>query len=173
MVENARWSQSGIVFSTFHLVGSRNGLEPFRGRTVSDDQEVERRTAAATAWLRESFAQAQATSAPAVVMAFHANPAFEAPPGSPYRQAFEPFLLALEEEVERFGRPVLAVQGDHHIYLVDRPLVRRTTSRRLENFTRMQIPGSPHLGWVRVVVSPGAMPLFSFEQRLVPSWRLW
>ena len=174
LVENVRWTETGVVFATFHLVGSRNGLDRFPGRTASDDQEVERRTAGAAAWLRETFARAHATAAPAVVLAFHANPTFAARPGDHYRQAFEPFLLALEEEVERFGRPVLTVQGDHHIYLVDRPLVRRTTGRRLENFTRMQVPGSPDVGWVRVMARPaGAAPAFSFESRLVPRWKAW
>jgi hypothetical protein len=171
--ENARWAQGGILFATLHLVGSRNGLDGAGRAALGALQEMQRRTLAATAWLRETFARAQASRAPAVVIALHANPHFEGRSSDGYRQAFEPFLLALEEEVERFGRPVLAVQGDHHIYLVDRPLLRRTTGRRLENFTRMQVPGSPHVGWVRVVVSPGAPPFFSFEQRLVPRWKSW
>ena len=69
------------------------------------------------------------------------------------RRAYEPFAAALEEEVERFGKPVLAVHGDDHELIVDYPLVRRTTGRWLANLTRLEVPGSPDVGWVRVVVT--------------------
>jgi hypothetical protein len=172
-VENARWAHEGIVFATLHLVGSRNGREEFPARTPADDAAADRRTEAAIAWLRETFAEAKAADAPAVVLGFHANPDFEEPVDHPYRQTFEPFLTALEEEVEKFPRPVLMVQGDNHDYLVDRPLVRRTTGRRLENLTRLQVPGSPRVGWVRVFVTPGAKDPFAFEAHVVPRWKYW
>jgi hypothetical protein len=172
-VENARWSHQGIVFVTVHVVGSSNGRVAFPGRTAADDQAVIRRTEAAAAWLRDSFAEATARRAPAVVVAFQAFPFFERAAADPRRRNFEPFILTLEEEVERFGGPVLAVHGDYHEYLVDQPLVRRTTGRRLANFTRLQVPGSPRVGWVRVVATLGAPPSFRFESRVVSRWRFW
>jgi hypothetical protein len=172
-VENVRWTQEGIVFATVHLVGSGNGTESYPGRTSRDDEAVIRRTAAATAWIRETFAAATATGASAVVVGFHANPSFERSAGDSERERYEPFLTALEEEVEAFTRPVLVVQGDDHIYLVDHPLVRRTTGRRLDNLTRLQVPGSPRVGWVRIVVTPGPSVSFAFEERLVPRWKYW
>jgi hypothetical protein len=173
LVENQRWQHQGIIFATVHIVGSRNGLGPRNGPALSDPAEVGRRTEAAAAWVRDTFAGARGSGAPAVVIVFHAFPFFEQAAGDQARQPFEPFLLALEEEVERFARPVLAVHGDFHDYTVDQPMVRRTTGRRLTNFTRLQVPGSPDVGWVRVVVSPGAAVPFSFESRVVPRWRFW
>jgi hypothetical protein len=173
LAENLRWSHAGVVFATVHVVGSRNGLGLREGPALSDPAEVRRRTDGAAAWVRATFAQARASGAPAVVIAFHGFPYFERSSRDPARQPFEPFLLALEEEVERFARPVLAVHGDFHQYMVDQPMVRRTTGRRLANFTRMQVPGSPDVGWVRVVVRPGAADPFSFESRVVPRWRFW
>ena len=170
-VENVRWSHQGIVFATVHVVGSANGLE--RRPDRDGVEEVRRRTAADADWLRETFAEARSTNASAVVIAFHADASLEDPPDDPYRQAFEPFLAALEEEVERFSGPVLAVHGDRHDYAVDHPLVRRTTGRRLANFTRLRVPGSPAVGWVRVVVTPGAASPFAFEPRVLPSWKYW
>ena len=41
------------------------------------------------------------------------------------------------------------------------------------NFTRLRVPGSPRVGWVRVVVTPGSPPSFSFESRVVSRWRFW
>ena len=172
-VENVRWSHEGIVFATVHLVGSMNGLEPFPARTGADDDEVARRTEAATAWLRATFAEARSSDASAVVVAFHANPNFEEPHDARYRQAYEPFLAALEEEVRIFRRPVLVTHGDNHEFVVDRPLVDRTTGKRLQNFIRMQVPGSSDVGWVRVVVTPGAEDPFAFETHIVPKWKYW
>jgi hypothetical protein len=172
-VENVRWTYRGIVFATVNLPGSQNGLERFPEWTEADAEASRRRTAAAAEWLRETFASAESLHAGAVVVAFHANPGFEEPPDDPYRAAYEPFIQVLEEETERFGRPVLVVQGDDHEYLVDHPLVRRTTGRRLTNLTRMQVPGSPEVGWVRVTVTPGEAPAFAFSEWVAPWWKYW
>jgi calcineurin-like phosphoesterase family protein len=172
-VENARWTLNGIVFATVHLVGSRNGMEPFPGRTTADDDAAKRRTAAAVAWLHETFTEAKNVKASAVVLSFHASPGFENPVDDPYRQSFEPFITTLEEEVERFSGPVLIAHGDDHTYTVDHPLVGHTTNRRLENLTRLEVPGSPQVGWVRVIVTPGAENPFAFEPHVVPRWKYW
>lgn len=172
-VENARWTHEGIVFATVHMIGSGNGRQPFPGRTAADDEASKRRTDAAIAWLRETFAEAKSANASAIVLAFHATMDLEEPIDHPYRQAFEPFITALEEEVERFPKPVLAIHGDGHDYTIDHPLVRRTTGRRLNHFTRVQVPGSPEVGWVRVIVTPGRHTSFAFESRVVPRWKYW
>jgi len=166
-VENVRWEQQRVIFATIHLVGSRNGTKPFPGRTAADDEEATRRTEAAVKWLRETFAAATATDARAVVLAFHASLAIKRPVGHHHRQPYEPFIAALEEEVERFRKPVLVVHGDDHQYVVDHPL------KRLANFTRMQVPGSPDVGWVRVVVTPDAKSTFAFEEHVVRRWKYW
>ena len=163
--ENARWSQHGIVFATVHLIGSWNGLEPFPARTPAYDEHARARTAAAAIWLRETFAAARASNATAVVIAFHANPAFERPPDHEYRRSYQPFLAALEEELPRFTGAVLVVQGDNHQFIVDRPWP------RFPHFTRMQVPGSPDVGWVRVTVKNGRA--FTFEKHVVPRWKYW
>jgi len=172
-VENARWAHEGIVFATVHIVGSKNGMRAFPARTEADDVESRHRTDAAAAWVRETFAEARNSNASAVVLSFHANADLESSADDPYRQAFEPFLTAVEEEAERFARPVLLVHGDGHEYTVDQPVVRRTTGRTLENLTRLQVPGSPAVGWVRVVVTPGVEASFVFEAHVVPRWKYW
>ena len=95
---------------------------------------------------------------------------FEDAPDGLSRQPFEPFLLALEEEVARFGKPVLGIHGDFHNFIEDQPLIDRSSGQTLENFTRLQVPGSPDVGWVHITVTPGADDLFSFEPRVVPLW---
>jgi hypothetical protein len=172
-VENARWTRNGIVFATVDMIGTKNGMAPFPSRTAADDAASRRRTDAAAAWLRQAFAEAKRANASAVVIAFHANAHFEDALTDPYRQAYELFTITLEEEAARFRRPVLLVHGDGHEYLVDHPLVQRTTGQRLLNVTRMQVPGSPEVGWVRVLVRAGAPNPFSFEEHVVPRWKLW
>lgn len=172
-VEHVRWTHQRVIFATVHLVGSVNGLEEFPARTAADGEAARRRTAAAAAWVRETFAAARAASAPAIVLAFHANPAFERPPGHFYREAFEPWITALEEEAATFAGSVLVIHGDNHTYIVDRPLRSRTTGDLLERLTRLQVPGSPDVGWVRVVITPGAAMPFSFELHVVPAWKYW
>jgi predicted phosphodiesterase len=164
-VENVRWEHRGIVFVTVHLIGSRNGLESFEGRTAADDEEWKRRTEAAAAWIHSAFAVARRKQARSVFIAFHANLYFKLPADTRKRKAYEPFLTALEEESAAFPGPVVIAHGDGHKFIVDHPLVRRTDGRRLENVIRLEVPGSPNVGWVRVLVTPSASDLYQFEPR--------
>ena len=170
-VEHARWSQSGLVFATIHVVGSGNFTEPFPARTREDDEEVRRRLEAALAWLHETFARAKSQSATAVVVSFHADPGFDWPPAD--QAPFRPLLDAFEDEAAAFGKTVLLIHGDSHDFTTDRPLKARATKQTIGNVARLEVPGSPLVGWVRVVVTPGAAPSFAFEQRLVPRWKYW
>ena len=92
-------------------------------------------------------------------------------PDDGYRRAFEPFLKTLEEEVATFDGPVILAHGDHHEYTVDSPLVDRRTGRSLDNFTRLQVMGSPDVGWVRVAVDTVG-PTFRFAPRRIPGGAL-
>jgi hypothetical protein len=170
-IEHVRWSESGVVFATIHVVGSGNALKRFPARTDEDDQESRRRLEAALAWSHETFARAKQQSATAVVVAFHADPGFDWSPAD--QVPFKPLLDAFEDEAVAFGKPVLLIHGDSHDYIVDHPMSARASKRTIANVTRLQVPGSPLVGWVRVVVTPGATTSFAFEQRLVPFWKYW
>jgi hypothetical protein len=170
-VENARWSHDRIVFATVHVVGSDNGTDAFPSRSAADMTAASRRIDAAAAWVRQTFAEASAAGAPAVVIALHANPFFERPARARH-QAFTPFLEALEEEAARFQGHVLVLHGDHHVYVVDHPV---TTGQgvALSHVTRVQVPGSPIIGWVRVTIAAGAKDPFAFEPHTIPAWQYW
>ena len=49
---------------------------------------------------------------------------------------FDEFLAALEKETLAFGKPVVYVHGDSHIFRVDKPLFGSTSRRFIENFTQ-------------------------------------
>lgn len=171
-VENARWSESGIVFATVHLVGSRNGLQAYPRRSSRGDLEASRRTAAATAWMEATFAHADTVGAVGVVIAMHADLDFEGA-FDDYREAYEPFVESLERAVGASEASVLLVHGDNHVYTIDHPLEERTTGRVLDNFTRLEVFGSPVVGWVEVSVDTSAAELFQFTPHRVPRWMIW
>jgi len=164
--ENVRWVHAGVVFATVDLVGSRNATHPDPGRTAAEDADVVRRTAGATAWMRAAFARAVEIDAKALVIAFHADFESEVGPPGTYASPWEPFPSALDEEAVRFGRPVLVAHGDGHRYWVRHPM-------RARNITMLQVPGSPLVGWVRVVVDTRARDPFSFDEHVVPRWKYW
>ncbi len=166
-LEHARWIRGNIVFATIHMVGSDNGLSKFRGRRAAVDAEVARREAAAIAWLRDAFAVADTLHSPAVFLAMHADPGFGAPIGSRARRGFDPFVQALEEEVAGFDGVVVLAHGDTHFQRVDKPLVRRTTGRPLEQFTRLEVFGSPDVGWIRVIVDTTRPEIFFFRPKRI------
>jgi hypothetical protein len=166
--EHARWTHGGFVFATVNLPGSKNAMKPFPARTAEDDAAARRRTDAATVWLHETFAEAARTNARGVVIAFHGWPPFTGIYNdAAFRQAYEPFMGALEDEARRYRKPVLVIHGDEHKYRTDHPL------RDVGNLTRLEVPGSPDVGWVRVFVTPDRAQPFAFEEHIVPEWKYW
>lgn len=163
--ENVRWTRGGFVFATVHLVGSSNGLDLFTTRTPAHDAEVARRTQAAIAWLDETFAQAHAVSAKAVVVATHANIGL----GAESRRGFDLFVERLKVNVAEFPGPVLWIHGDSHQQRVDQPL-EDASGRVYDNFTRLETFGSPDIGWVRVVVDTVAGRVTRYEPRRMRGW---
>jgi hypothetical protein len=162
-IENVRWTDHSLVFATVQLIGSGNGRRPFPNRTEDDIAASKTRTEAAAAWLRDTFREATWVNAPALVVAMQ-GALFDEEPKD--REPFEPFLTTLREEAARFGRPVLVAHGDQHEYTVDRQL-------GLANLTRLEVPGSPNVGWVRVTITPNAREPFAFEPHVIPRWKVW
>jgi hypothetical protein len=167
-VENQRFELDGIVFATVHMVGSDNGLAPWRGLDSNDRvvapradrvDEVRARTAAVLAWIDAAFDRAHTIGARAVVLFFQANPSFERAPDAARRRPFNAFLARIHDRAAVFAQPVLLAHGDLHWYTVDRPFA------DLPLVVRMQVPGSPFVGWVNVTVRDGdPHDFFRFER---------
>ncbi len=163
-VEHQRWQHQGIQFVTLHLVGSRNGLLSFKGRTPAHDDEVKERTAAAIAWLSDTVDQAKRTAARGIVVIMHANPGLNSvdrPSGIKHRlksppkiskKGFESVQVALAEAVAAFKRPVVLVHGDTHEHRIDHPPL---ADRAFPNFTRVEVFGMSHSNWVKASVLAG------------------
>ncbi len=157
-VENAIWSMGNVVFATLHVVGSNNNL----GRDVA---EYEERGAANFNWLKMAFSLARDGGFAGVVIVTQANPGWSgatqrvAQLGTGFRVIFD----VLEDDAIVFGRPVLVIIGDSHLFRIDKPLTAARSGRILENVLRLEVPGDVQAHWVRVKVDPAKRGLFSFE----------
>ncbi len=179
--ENVFWTHGGALFLTLHVIGSNNNL----GRTPVMDAEYAERTAANLAWMSQAFDLATRRGSRAIMIIAQANPRFETtwPPDMQQRYmlaglgfkspetrratGFDDFLAALEKETVAFGKPVVYVHGDSHLFRVDKPLVGTRSRRIIENFTRVETFGHPYAHWVRGIVDPGDPNVFSFRQEIV------
>src|SRR5215468_6344342 len=129
-VENRRWTFKGVVYATLNVQGSCNNLCD----VAPDANEYAARNAADIAWLHETFAEAIAQNAAAVMLISQADPGWDltdgtrAPTRDPKTLAetdtqpdgFQEFLLALRTEVINFKRPVAYVNGDSHYFRIDK-----------------------------------------------------
>ncbi len=128
--EHVRWEVDGVMFVSLNVPGSNNNL----GRTPAMDAEHAERMRAVFAWLDDSAARARE----GLVILMQANPDFEArsrrPAGVPDGYA------ALRERLAGLRRPAVLVHGDTHL---------RQDNRPLPGLRRIEVPGSPQLGWIR------------------------
>lgn len=180
--ENVSWAYGDVLFVTLHMVGSNNNL----GRTPQMDAEYAERNAANLAWMKQAFALARREGKKGLMIITQANPGFEnkwdlrrleipfgpmGPMGRPPEQrkqtGFDDFLAALETETLAYGRPVVLVHGDTHIFRIDKPLVGTKSRRTVENFTRVETFGTPDVHWVRGIVDPNDPNIFGFKPEIV------
>src|SRR3954454_9311806 len=163
--ENVRWTQSGVTFATVHVVGSDDDQATWYGdRVVNGErkpetaeeralrvQEYTTRGAATLAWIDATFDAAERDGSAEVAIGLQANM------GS--QSAFAPVQAKIAERAARFAKPVLLMEGDSHLFLVDRP------AGMPANVTRFVVQGStntPRL-WLRLHVDGGAAQPFSCE----------
>lgn len=197
-VENRRWTVGNITYLTLNVQGSCNNLCD----TAPDKAEYTARNAANIAWMKASFAAAKSRNSAAVMIIAQADPGWDlsdvtrAPLRDPKTLAqtdnlpasdpagaikapdgYQEYLLALRAEVIAFRKPVSYVHGDSHYQRIDKPFL-DSTGKRLENFTRVQTPGSnPANGnndvqWVKVFVDSRSREVFSYQNQVVPANRV-
>ena len=142
--EHVRWMHAGALFVGLNVPGSNNNL----GRTTAMDAEHEARMKAVFAWLEEGAALARSPKVECLVVMMQANPLFEGrsrPSALP--DGYASLRVALEETALKLGKPLVLAHGDTHRFRHDRP------SARAPNLVRIEVDGSPWLGWVKVRTS--------------------
>lgn len=176
-VENVLWQESRVVFATVHVPGSNNdGLTwaaPFTDETARA-REAAQRTGAGIRWLQAVFARAEEDDAKAVVIGLQADmwdPAAIVPGGDGLGN-YTLFVHELANLSLRFGRPVLLINGDSHVFGSDRPLAdpdsptgRIHGAPSVPNLTRITVQGSTSAPaeWLRLTIDPHAPGVFSWE----------
>jgi hypothetical protein len=156
--ENVLFQRARVVFSTVHVVGSENDLEPW-AQLPGGDRPAERlaefsaRQAAALAWIDRTFATARRSRAAGVLVMMQAEPL-----ASPGFQAVRDRLAA---QAAAYGKPVLLVHGDEHVYEVEHAYA------GVPNLTRLETFGATATQWLRVTVDPRRAGVFSWEPRTI------
>jgi hypothetical protein len=186
-VENRRWRLHGVVYATLNIQGSCNNLCD----TDPDPAEYAARNAADIVWMKQTFAEAEAKGASAIMFISQADPGFDntGAQGEPKRDpatlaetdgqpdGFQTFLSALRDQVIAFGKPVAYVHGDSHYFRIDRPF-HDSLGRRLETFLRVETFGDNQgngindVHWLKVFVDESTREVFSFQPQIVPANRV-
>ena len=176
-VENVMWEDGKVVFVTLNLPGSNNDTLPWASpfaNPAAQAQEVAERTAADTRWLKAAFGRAMDRHARAVVIALQADmwdPAAVAPGGDGL-SAYTPFVQELANLSLQFGRPVLLLNGDSHVFGADHPLAVSSSSTGVihhtlpvPNLTRITVQGSTTkpAEWLRLTIDTRKRDVFSWQ----------
>ena len=194
-VENTKWVDANVQFGVVHVVGSNNGALPWftqAGQTAQTpaqlaDQaaELAARKAAALAWIDAIFDAATADNRAGVLLGMQAD-MWDVFPGTALGQ-FDDIVAKIAQRSIAFGKPVLVMQGDSHIYKVDKPLDGTVASAALgalhpynpsanptayppvANLTRIVVPGSNGASpngldtWLKLTVDPNTPQVFSHQ----------
>jgi hypothetical protein len=175
-VENALWEHNRVVFVTLNMPGSNNDGLPWTAPFADEPARVAEaaaRTLADIRWLDAAFDRAEAEHAKAVLIGLQADmwdPA-AAVAGGDGLGNYAVFVHELAQRSARFGRPVLLINGDSHVFGVDKPLAdpnsatgRIHNTRAVPNLTRITVQGSTTAPaqWLRLKVDPDSPQVFSW-----------
>jgi hypothetical protein len=184
------WEQSRVVFVTLNIPGSNNDTLPWSGgsKTVPGNppystdpfvgppflnetaraQEVAERTAANSRWLKAAFEEAEEEGAKAVLIGIQAD-MWDT---TAALTAYTPFVHELADLAVHFGRPVLLINGDSHLYGADTPLANPNSAlglihgtQAVPNLTCITVQGSTNKPreWLRLTIDPRSPGVFSWE----------
>ncbi|MEI9937540.1 MAG: hypothetical protein WDO69_10005 [Pseudomonadota bacterium] len=175
-VENQLWFDAGVAFAAVHIVGSNDSkikwyTDDTTGTKVDDpaarDAERTAREAAAVAWIDRLFNVAAEQKAAGVVIALQADTFI----GGAADDAFNSFLQRIATRAKAFGKPVLMLEGDSHVYLTDKPLENGSAAHGITitvpNLTRIVVQGSttkPLTEWLRLHVDASTPAVFTWER---------
>jgi len=165
-VENVMWFDSNVLFVTINLPGgSNNDQDVWYGAPTAgpaQTQEVFERTQADLHWLDAAFAQATSNQAAGMVIAWQAD-VWDPEKGAAHQTGYEPLVQSLATHTTAFGKPVLMLNGDSHVYQSGNPLSPSDPNASMHpgydvpNFHRVVVHGSTTpLEWLRLTVDPAS-----------------
>ena len=184
-VENVWGEKSGVLFVTMNIPGgSNNDTDPWYGAPAmspAQAQEVADRTAADLRWLDTAFKQASTDGAAAVVIMVQADMWDLDGKTASHIAQYKQFIDRIAANTKTFGKPVLLINGDSHVYRSDNPLkagspcvmetgqgvqtaactddayANQPNGYDVANFHRIVVHGSTSpLEWLKLAVDPSA-----------------
>jgi hypothetical protein len=194
-VENVMWVHSKVVFASLHITGSNDDTAPWTStppkeqppelpgpvttwaaQLAQQPAEIAARRKANYAWLDRVFENAHADSR-AVVLLFQADMwDGTLATRSTTISAYDDMVVRIGMLAAKYGRPVLLIQGDSHIFRVDQPYMPSSPLFGLHpntpvapNVTRMVMNGSSSpTEYVRLTIDPKAKGVSPFSIVEVP-----
>jgi hypothetical protein len=125
-VENVIWQRDGVLFASVNVPGgSNNDADPWYGAPAASPQqttEAANRTGAALRWIDRAFATAGRTHARSVVVVSQADMWDLDGKEASHLANFEPLVGSLARHTKAYGKLVLLLNGDSHVYRSDNPL---------------------------------------------------
>lgn len=183
-VENVWFEKSKVMFVTVNMPGgSNNDNDIWYGAptmSASQTQEVATRTAANLRWINAAFQQAKTNGDIAVVIMLQADMWDVDGKTASHISQYKQFIDAIATGTTSFGKPVLLINGDSHIYRSDNPLVQASAcvtentgvttkacaddayanqpnGYNVPNFHRIVVHGSTvPLEWLKLKIDPNA-----------------
>ena len=185
-VENVLWEESRVVFVTLNVPGSNDDGLPWTGGAgnpfldeTARMAEVLGRDAANLRWLDRAFDLAESDDARGVLIGLQADmwdPAAIVPGGDGLNN-YDALVQEIATRARHFGRPVLLINGDSHLFETDKPLSAafyadpatvgdfHHVGYAVDNFTRITVQGSTNKPgeWLRLTIDPHSASVFSWE----------
>jgi hypothetical protein len=127
-VENVWWEKDGVLYVDINLPGGSNDdTDPwYAAPSMSTQQqdEVAQRSAANLRWLDVAFAKAKTSGDSAMVILTQADmwDTDGATTGIGHISNYKPYIDKIAAGSTTFGKPVLLVNGDSHVFRSDNPL---------------------------------------------------
>jgi hypothetical protein len=177
-VENTMWMESQVVFAALNVTGSNDDIASWgtplptnAGNYQSQTDERRTRSKANAAWLKKAFDTAVENDAAAVALLFQAD-MWDA---TSALSGFDALVKDIGERAAAFGKPVLLLEGDSHVFRVDNPYSATSPLHALhsgtpiaENVQRLVVEGSAagRTEYTRLTIDPRAAGsgIFSWER---------
>ena len=175
-VENVMWEDANTVFVTLNVPGSNNDTLPWTNgfeQQPAHNDEVTTRNGANSRWLAATFKRAHEIHAKAVVVAIQADmwDLTALAPGGDGLDAYTPLVQQLADLTSNFGRPVLLLNGDSHLFEMDHPLADPSSptglvhhTQSVPNLTRITVQGSTNAPaeWLKLTIDSHKPGIFSW-----------
>jgi hypothetical protein len=181
-VENVMWTHADVVFATINVTGSNDDKAdwgtPLPANASSFPSQADERATrdrANAAWVARAFERAK--NAKVVVLALQADMW----DGTVANRAstidgFDDLVIQIGTLAAQFGKPVLLLEGDSHVFRVDHPFTPTSPLFALHpntpvapNVTRLVVNGSSsRTEYVRLTINPSAQDGNVFTWAEVP-----